>query len=204
MSKMHNFFPTEKFRLCKKNGAVVEDIEALFDPDELHIYDTSLDINEGDVFERPIPNGKVEKYEVTQCKYFVGMPEFPPAYDCKIRKLTGLHSPTKSTTTYNITANQVNLANDNAVINAIQYNGLYADELRSIIETIKQELVSLPAEDRVTADECLEVIEAEAQSEKPKKSMINTALTTLKTIKGTIEFSSAVVSLAQFIHLIFG
>jgi len=194
-------FPTENLRLCKRNGEVIEDVETLFEPNMIHIRDTSLIIYEGDIFERVLLNGKAERYEVTQCDYIASMPEFMPTYDCKIRKLTGLHQPTKSaTTTYNITATQVNVANDNAVIHATQYNGLYSEELKNIIEAVRKEQGLLSDKERVAAEESLEVIEAEAQSDKPKKSMINTALTTLKTVKGSIEFSAAVLTLAQFIN----
>lgn len=53
-------------------------------------------------------------------------------------------------------------------------------------------------EDKEAASESLEVIEAEVVSEKPKKSMIKTAMATLQAIKGTVEFGSA-AALIQFI-----
>lgn len=54
-------------------------------------------------------------------------------------------------------------------------------------------------EDKEAASESLEVIEAEVVSEKPKKSMIKTAMATLQAIKGTVEFGSAAAALIQFI-----
>ena len=53
--------------------------------------------------------------------------------------------------------------------------------------------------DKETASESLEVIEAEIVSEKPKKSMIKTAITSLRAIKGAAEFGAAVSALIQFI-----
>lgn len=129
-------FPSEKLRLCKMSGEVIEDIETLFDPDELQIQDISLNIEEGDVFERALPNGKVERYEVIQCDYFAGTPDFPPVYDCKTRKLTGMHSPTKSASpTNNITATQANVVNDNTRIYAKQYKSFNSDESNSVVQT---------------------------------------------------------------------
>ena len=37
------------------------------------------------------------------------------------------------------------------------------------------------------------------ESEKPKKSMIKTSMSTLQAIKGTVEFGSAAAALIQFI-----
>ena len=45
----------------------------------------------------------------------------------------------------------------------------------------------------------LQIIEAEIVSEKPKKSMIKTAITSLQAIKGAAEFGAAVSALIQFI-----
>ena len=53
--------------------------------------------------------------------------------------------------------------------------------------------------DKETASESLEVIEAEIVSEKPKKSMIKTAIASLQAIKGVAEFGAAVSALIQFI-----
>jgi hypothetical protein len=45
----------------------------------------------------------------------------------------------------------------------------------------------------------LEVIETETAAEKPKKGMLRTALTTLRTVKGIAEFGAAVAALAELV-----
>ena len=57
-------------------------------------------------------------------------------------------------------------------------------------------------EDKETAMESLEVVETEIVSEKPKRSMLKTALAALQAIKGTTEFCAAVAALAQFISTV--
>ncbi|MDD3833273.1 MAG: hypothetical protein PHR18_05140 [Oscillospiraceae bacterium] len=103
---------------------------------------------------------------------------------------------------YAITVNngQVNLASDNAVINATQNNGFYSEDLIRLIQQLKNQGSALPDEDRIAIEESLEVIENESKSEKPKKSLIKTALTTIQAIKGTAEFGAAVLALVQFIQ----
>ena len=46
----------------------------------------------------------------------------------------------------------------------------------------------------------LEVIEELAKPDKPKRSFVKTAITTLKAIKGTAEFAAAVTALITFIQ----
>lgn len=106
---------------------------------------------------------------------------------------------------YNITLKdgQVNIANDNAVINANNtVNGLNIEELSKLINEIKAaaEISSLSSEDEETMNSSLEVIEGESKSDTPRKSFIKTAVTGLKAIKGTAEFGAAVIALVQFIQ----
>ena len=49
-------------------------------------------------------------------------------------------------------------------------------------------------------NESVDVIEDEVKSAKPRKGFIKTALTGLKAIKGTAEFSAAVAALIQFVQ----
>lgn len=57
--------------------------------------------------------------------------------------------------TYNVHGGQLNIASDNATINAIQNNGINANELDSIIKGIMDNLSDLKKED---ADEIRDVV----------------------------------------------
>lgn len=102
---------------------------------------------------------------------------------------------------YNVTVHngQAIIASDNATVTATNTVGLDTGELAKLITNVKAASITLTPEDQETMTDSLEVIENEASSEKPKKSMIRTALTALKTIKGAVEFGSAVAALAEFI-----
>ncbi len=54
-------------------------------------------------------------------------------------------------------------------------------------------------EDKEAVSESLEVIEAEVVAEKPKRSMLKTAIASLQAVKGAAEFGAAVAALIQFV-----
>jgi hypothetical protein len=105
---------------------------------------------------------------------------------------------------YSITVanGQVNIANDNATINATNSNGIDFAYLSQLISAVKGELNSLSSADQGSASDDLEVIEQELQAEKPRKNFIRTALSGLKTLKGSAEFGATVVTLIDFVQKI--
>lgn len=103
---------------------------------------------------------------------------------------------------YNVTVQngQAIIANDNSNVTANTNIGASADEVEQLIATVREKMATLTSdEDKKAVSESLEVIETEVISKKPKESMIKTAMTTLKAIKGTVEFGSAVTALIQFV-----
>lgn len=106
--------------------------------------------------------------------------------------------------TYSITVQngQVNIANDNATINATNTNGIDISQCSILIEAVRKSAASLSPDDKETLESSLEVIEEEIQTAQPRKSFLKTAITGIKTIKGTVEFASAVTALIQFLQLL--
>ena len=102
--------------------------------------------------------------------------------------------------TYNISGNQVNFANDNANINAVQNsNGINADELKNLISAMRKELSQdLSDEDKNDANESIDIIEAELASGHPDEEKVKSNLKLLKRIDGTVKFASACCSLLNF------
>ena len=105
---------------------------------------------------------------------------------------------------YNVSVQhgQAIIASDNATVTATNQVGVDSSELQRLIADIKAVVPMLAPEEQETVSECLEVIETETSAEKPKKGMLKTALTTLKTVKGITEFGAAVAALAEFISTI--
>lgn len=95
---------------------------------------------------------------------------------------------------------QAIIANENSSITATTNIGTTANDIEQLIAAVRTKMDTFTSdEDKEAASESLEVIEAEVTSEKPKKSMIKTAIASLQAIKGTVEFGSAVAALIQFV-----
>lgn len=114
-------------------------------------------------------------------------------------KKVGIEMGLDGNITYNINGNQVNVANDSAIINATQNNGISADELKTYIDAMRGSLSEeLSAEDKKDAEECIEVIEQELQSSSPSEEKVKTRFKRLKRIDSGVKFASACCSLLNF------
>lgn len=107
---------------------------------------------------------------------------------------------------YNVTVQngQAIIANDNANVTATANVGLHTDELKQLIDVVRASAATFEAEEKETVFDSLEVIEAEATAEKPKKGMLKMAIAALNNVKDTVkcvaEFGTAVTALAQFVE----
>lgn len=103
---------------------------------------------------------------------------------------------------YNISVSggQVNIANDNAIINATNNTGIDAQQLMELISNVREASVDISEEDCESLNDSLEVIESISTPDKPKRSFVKTAITTLKAIKGSAEFAAAVAALIAFVQ----
>ena len=106
--------------------------------------------------------------------------------------------------TYNITVKdgQVNIANDNASIAATNTVDINEKDIVMLIDNVRKaaEESKLSDDDNDTLNSSLEVINEEIKTKNPRKTFLKTALTGIKAIKGTTEFGTAVIALAQFIQ----
>lgn len=99
-----------------------------------------------------------------------------------------------------ISGGQVNIANDNAIISATNNDGVDYGQLMELIAKVKETASDISDDDQECLNDSLEVIEELAKPDKPKRSFVKTAITTLKAIKGTAEFAAAVTALITFIQ----
>jgi len=97
---------------------------------------------------------------------------------------------------------QVNIATDNATINATSNIGIDTERLADLVQAVKTAATNLSEEEQDTLSSNLEVIEEESKSAKPRKGFMKTAIAGLSAIKGTAEFGAAVVALIQFVQTI--
>lgn len=79
------------------------------------------------------------------------------------------------------------------------------DKLAELIQKVRDEMGDdLSDEEKETIDEGLSAIEEEAAKEKPKKTVVNTLLNSIKAIARSTELIAAVVTLSDFITKTFG
>ena len=102
---------------------------------------------------------------------------------------------------YNVTVEngQAIIATDGSTVTATNQVGTDGGELAKLIAAVQSATSGLSPEDNEAVTESLEVIKAEVSAEKPKKSMLKTALATLNTINGVTEFGTAVAALVRFV-----
>lgn len=108
--------------------------------------------------------------------------------------------------TYNVTVQngQAIIATDHSNVTATNSVGVDTDVLSKLITDVRAASSGLTLEEQENVADSLEVIEAEASAEKPKKGMLRTAIATLKSIKGIKEFGEAVVALSEFVNSLIG
>ncbi len=99
-----------------------------------------------------------------------------------------------------VTNGQVNIANDNATINATNNNGIDITELSRLINEVRKKGINLSDVYKETLSGNLNFIEQELKTRKPRKNFLKTAIDGLKTIKGTVEFGTATMALIEFVR----
>ena len=102
--------------------------------------------------------------------------------------------------TISVQNGQVNIAHDNASITATNTVGINIKQLEELIQAVRKTADGLSDEDAEILNSNLEVLEEEVKSEKPRKGFLKTAVSGLKMLKGTAEFTAAITSLIQFIQ----
>jgi hypothetical protein len=119
----------------------------------------------------------------------------------------GIDMGIDDTTRHTITVNngQINLASDNAVINATINNGINQAELKVLLDkVIAESKMDLSDNDQVAVQKTIAVVEQELSQDNPKKTVLRNILAGLQAIKGSVEFCAAVVDLMQFVQSLIG
>jgi len=72
--------------LVKQDGTRTENVKAVVQSTDITIFDTSLNVEEGDRIERRLPSGRVESYLVLDTGFSPGHSPAPAFYQMKVRK----------------------------------------------------------------------------------------------------------------------
>ena len=86
MSTMLSNFPTEKVILHKPSGETYE-VVALVGSSSINSDNGSIPIEIDDYFERNLPNGVIEYYQVIDPGFHMGMHDIPDHYQTKVKRI---------------------------------------------------------------------------------------------------------------------
>jgi hypothetical protein len=91
--------------LVKKDGQRFENIPSTVTPAKIIIDNAAVPIEEGDFFERALPNGLTERYLVLDRGFYKGLHSIPDHYQVSVRKETAISSQKQSSgpVIYNVT-----------------------------------------------------------------------------------------------------
>jgi len=160
-------------------------------------------IEAGDIIEHKQSNGITEQYEVLDPCYYDVPGTFGKHYQCRVRKLSAIERQ-QTQMIFNISANQANVATDNANINATQNNNVDIEQAKKLIEAVRCVIpANISQDDKNVITDSLEAVEEQLSKPVPKKSVMTTLLTGFKAAVGAAEFGAAVATLIQFIQTAF-
>ena len=85
---MLDAFPTEILVLHKKDGTAAK-VKALVDKGEIHSDDVGTIVEEGDIYERTLPNGAKEYFRITDRGFYRGDHGIPDHYQSRVVRVSG-------------------------------------------------------------------------------------------------------------------
>jgi|688.fasta_scaffold464082_1 hypothetical protein len=103
MSNPFQALLTDKVSILKSDGTEIGPYDCAFDGSSCTIFDESLDVDEGDVVLRNLPNGKVETHSVLDVEYTAKFHAIPASYKLTLEKPSSLLPRRKGDTVVNIT-----------------------------------------------------------------------------------------------------
>jgi hypothetical protein len=187
---------TDTVSLLKKDGTKFDGIKAIVQRDKIFIVDSKLLIESGDLVQRKMSNGGEEIYEIIDPGYHEKFHTIPANYQMAVKKL-GIPEAAKAVQniTYNITGHnaRINQNSIDASTNAVSVNPdiiKCLTALRAAIETS-----GLPAQEKTSASEVVDAVEAQIQSGKPSKSVVSALLASLPHAANIAAIVSSLTSL---------
>jgi len=122
----------EEIHIRHQNGSRTGPLKALFEKGKFSVFDGTLDVCEGDGIDRLLPNGKAERYDITEVHFEKQFHDIPGHVDMTVRKQGALVPVGKShVTNISITNSQGFQVGDHNTQNIV-------DSLKQVIERIEQ------------------------------------------------------------------
>ena len=137
MSNPFAQFQNDTIRIISKDRKTISDnLKAHVTPGLINLYQTDIDVTDGDFIERDLPNNRTELFEILESNYHEKFNVIDAHYTFKVKKTTSLirNSPPKNT--YNVSGNNVRIYNNSIdhSNNTINHNNEKVfDEIKTLI-----------------------------------------------------------------------
>ena len=79
---------TDELTLVKRNGDRLEGVHASVQKNKVLVIDETLPVQEGDCFERTLPNGQLEQLQVEEASFHKGLHGIPGHFEIRVQKTT--------------------------------------------------------------------------------------------------------------------
>ena len=162
----------DTIRVVKKDGTRSEEMKANVTEKGILLFRTDVVVEAGDIVERYLSNGAVEKYEVTNPGFHEKLLALDAHYQMKVRNLAvSKDKKSPSSVIYNIQGDNNRIISDSAdnSTNLVVKN----NEMLQSVEELKKLLASsdLSDNDRSDATELIGELENQAQAESSSKAV---------------------------------
>lgn len=192
LSNLHKDIVT----IIKGNGDKIENVKANVQKNQTFISGSDLLIEPGDIIQRKMTNGGMETYKVIDPGFKEGSGYGIPAHYQIAHKNLSIPEAENAIQqiTYNISGNNARVNNhsvDNST-NTVIVNQAVLDQLQALRDEINR-LVTSPQE-KIDANEVVDAVEEQLNSEKPKKAVVSTLLASLPQVGNVASIGSFLLS----------
>ena len=175
-----NNLMTDTIEVLKQNGDVISDIKSSVQKDKIFIQRSDILIEIGDLIQRSMTNGAKETYKVIDPCFHEKFHSIPAGYQIDVIKL-GLPEAKAAVqhNTFNISGvnNRFNQNSTDNSVNIVNSN----PEIQEHITALRDEIdrLSLPKEEQLASYQVIDAVEAQFDSGKPSKTVVQMLLSGL-------------------------
>lgn len=187
---------TNTVTILKNSGEKYTNVKANVQTSAMLIQRTDLLIESGDLVQHSLSNGSVDTYKVIDPGFHEQFHGIPAGYQMKVKKL-GIPEAKSAVQhiTYNISGTN-NRVNQNSTDNSVNMINMTSD-MQDQVEALRQEIVrlKLDRDKAISANEIIDSIESQLQSDKPSISVVKALLAGLPHVGSIAAIGSFIVSL---------
>ncbi|HDZ48227.1 hypothetical protein LCGC14_0209840 [marine sediment metagenome] len=187
---------TDTVQVLKQEGQIITDIKSSVQKDKIFIQRSDILIETGDLIQRSMSNGAEETYKVIDPGFHERFHGIPAGYQMDVIKL-GIPEAKAAVQhiTYNIsgTNNRINQNSTDNSINVVRSNTEIQEHLKALRDEIER--LGLSKEEQLASYEVIDAVEAQVESGKPSKAVVNALLNSLPSAGSIASIGSFILSL---------